>query len=145
MNDVHELFHSVQQLARQMTKALNDALQPFDIYSSQWTVLFLLKTKGSMTQKEISDYLAIEAPPITRTVQKLVANGYVRQVKGIDKRTKRIELTEKALEKYPEWEKAVLQMNQELIQPLTSASKEQLLLLISDWNQQLAIRGKEFE
>lgn len=98
-----------------------------------------------MTQKEISDYLAIEAPPITRTVQKLVANGYVRQVKGIDKRTKRIELTEKALEKYPEWEKAVLQMNQELIQPLTSASKEQLLLLISDWNQQLAIRGKEFE
>lgn len=145
MNDVHELFHSVQQLARQMTKALNDALQPFDIYSSQWTVLFLLKTKGSMTQKEISDYLAIEAPPITRTVQKLVANGYVRQVKGIDKRTKRIELTEKALEKYPEWEKAVLQMNHELIQPLTSASKEQLLLLISDWNQQLAIRGKEFE
>ncbi|MDK8640899.1 MarR family winged helix-turn-helix transcriptional regulator [Niallia taxi] len=145
MNDVHELFHSVQQLARQMTKALNDALQPFDIYSSQWTVLFLLKTKGSMTQKEISDYLAIEAPPITRTVQKLVANGYVRQVKGIDKRTKRIELTEKALEEYPEWEKAVLQMNQELIQPLTSASKEQLLLLISDWNQQLAIRGKEFE
>ena len=145
MNDVHELFHSVQQLARQMTKTLNDALQPYDIYSSQWTVLFLLKTKGSMTQKEISDYLAIEAPPITRTVQKLVANGYVRQVKGIDKRTKRIELTEKALEKYPEWEKAVLQMNQELIQPLTSASKEQLLLLISDWNQQLAIRGKEFE
>ncbi|TRZ38094.1 MarR family transcriptional regulator [Niallia circulans] len=145
MNDVHELFHSVHQLARQMTKALNDALQPFDIYSSQWTVLFLLKTKGSMTQKEISDYLAIEAPPITRTVQKLVANGYVRQVKGMDKRTKRIELTEKALEKYPEWEKAVLQMNQELIQPLTSASKEQLLLLISDWNQQLTIRGKEFE
>lgn len=145
MNDVHELFHSINQLARQMTKSLNDALQPFDIYSSQWTVLFLLKTKGSMTQKEISDYLAIEAPPITRTVQKLVANDYVRQEKGIDKRTKRIELTEKALEKYPEWEKAVLQMNEELIQPLTPASQQQLLTLISDWNQDLSTRGKEFE
>ncbi|MEM5592997.1 hypothetical protein AAHH67_16660 [Niallia circulans] len=60
MNTTHDLFHSIQQLARQLTKQLNTALEPFDIYSSEWAILYVLKKNGPLTQKEIADYLSIE-------------------------------------------------------------------------------------
>ncbi|MDN4638559.1 MarR family transcriptional regulator, partial [Bacillus sp. PsM16] len=41
---------------------------------------------GPKTQKDIWTYLKVEAPPITRTVTSLEANGWVKRVKGKDKR-----------------------------------------------------------
>ncbi|MGP7815673.1 MarR family winged helix-turn-helix transcriptional regulator [Niallia sp. 01092] len=142
MEDLHRLFHSVHQLARELTKELNEALQPFELYSSQWSVLYLLKKKGPLTQKELSDYLAVEAPPMTRTIQKLVAGGYVLQVKGEDKRTKYIILTEKALLLYPKWEEAVLQKNQQLLDNFPHPSPELLTKTIIEWTNRLKTRGK---
>ncbi|UOK57679.1 hypothetical protein MGI18_25485 [Bacillus sp. OVS6] len=37
------IFHSIQQLSRQLTKRLNEVLQPHGLFSAQWTVLFTLK------------------------------------------------------------------------------------------------------
>lgn len=145
MKDIHALFHSLQQLSRELTKGLNEALQPFDIYSSHWSVLYVLKNNGSLTQKEIADYLSIEAPPITRTIQKLVELGYVKQVKGKDKRTKNIELTESSLEMFPKWEEAVLKMNKSLLDNFPVESQDQLMVLVTEWNMYLSNRGNKLE
>ncbi|MCB5238295.1 MAG: MarR family transcriptional regulator [Niallia nealsonii] len=143
MNTTHELFHSIQQLARQFTKHLNTALEPFDIYSSEWAILFVLKKNGPLTQKEIAEYLSIEAPPVTRTVKKLVEKKYVLQVKGEDKRTNKVFLTDVALQKYEEWEVAVLQANQELLAQLPVDSWVYLQQTISQWSQSLAIKEEK--
>jgi MarR family transcriptional regulator, transcriptional regulator for hemolysin len=145
MQDLHVLFHGIHQLARELTKELNEGLEPFSLYSSQWTVIYVLKQKGSLTQKEISDYLSIEKPPMTRTIQKLVANGYVIQIPGADKRTKKIELTEKALEMYPVWEEAVLKVNQRLVEKFPDSSQKQLTNLIAEWTGQITARGRHNE
>ncbi|MGG3564177.1 MarR family transcriptional regulator [Neobacillus rhizosphaerae] len=133
----HELFHTLHQLSRHLTNKLNEALKPMGLYGSQWAVIFVLKNKGSLTQRELCDYLFVEAPPMTRTIQRLVKQGYVRQVSGKDKRAKYIELTEEALRLYPEWESVVNEVNRTLLKHFPQTSQEELLTLQSSWLKQL--------
>jgi len=133
----HELFHTLHQLSRQLTNKLNEALKPLGLYSAQWAVIFVLKKRGSLTQKELCDYLFVEAPPMTRTIQRLVKQGYVKQVPGKDKREKHVQLTDEALKEYPRWENVVNEVNQGLLQHFPKASQEELLKLQNCWLQQI--------
>ncbi|WP_449539247.1 MarR family winged helix-turn-helix transcriptional regulator [Ferdinandcohnia sp. Marseille-Q9671] len=137
MQSSHNLFHAVHQLSRQLIKHVNETLEPFGLYSAQWSVLFVLKTKGTLTQSELCEYLTVEAPPMTRNIQKLVKLGYVNQVQGADKRAKHIELTEKALEEYPKWEQAMVEMNRKLLISFPQESQEQLNELLKHWFHQI--------
>jgi MarR family transcriptional regulator, transcriptional regulator for hemolysin len=137
MQTGHTLFHAVHQLSRQLTKHVNETLEPFGLFGAQWSVLFVLKTKGTSTQSELCDYLTVEAPPMTRNIQKLVKLGYVRQVQGTDKRTKQIELTEKALTEYPKWEQAMIEMNEKLVENFPTELQDQLYDLLNHWFHQI--------
>jgi MarR family transcriptional regulator, transcriptional regulator for hemolysin len=134
----HDLFHTLNQLSRLLTNRLNEELKPFGLYSAQWAVVFALKTKGMMTQKELSLYLSVEAPPMTRTIQRLVKQGYVKQIQGKDRREKYIQLTEEALKEYPKWEATTSRLNQSLITTLPEDSHEHLYQLMKDWLDKLA-------
>ncbi|WP_160722299.1 MarR family winged helix-turn-helix transcriptional regulator [Bacillus sp. USDA818B3_A] len=133
----HELFHTLHQLSRHLTNTLNEALKPLGLYSAQWSVIYVLKNKGSLTQKELCDYLFVEAPPMTRTIQRLVKQGYVTQIPGKDKREKYVQLTNIALQEYPAWEQIVNSANQELMKNFPLESREQLLQLQKSWLQQI--------
>ncbi|MCM3568194.1 MarR family winged helix-turn-helix transcriptional regulator [Neobacillus mesonae] len=138
----HQLFHTLHQLSRHLTNKLNETLKPMGLYGSQWAVIFILQKKGSLTQKELCDYLFVEAPPMTRTIQRLVKQGYVRQLPGQDRREKHIQLTEEALQEYPKWEQAVNKMNQDLLQYLPEGSGEVLFTLQNNWLKQL-LKGED--
>lgn len=133
----HDLFHTLHQLSRHLTNSLNEVLKSMGLYSSQWAVIYVLKSKGSLTQKELCEYLFVEAPPMTRTIQRLVRQGYVKQIQGKDKRQKYIELTDAALEEYPKWEKAVFECNESLLKDFPNESREELFRLQAAWLQQL--------
>ncbi|OLS38451.1 MarR family winged helix-turn-helix transcriptional regulator [Bacillus sp. MRMR6] len=133
----HELFHTLHQLSRHLTNKLNETLKPFGLYSAQWAVLYTLMNKGSLTQKELSDYLFVEAPPMTRTIQRLVKQGYVKQVPGKDKREKYIELTEAALKEFSKWEQAVILNNQTQLKDLPEKSQAELIQIHSSWIKHL--------
>ena len=133
----HELFHMVHQLSRKLTKKVNVVLQPYGLYSAQWSVIFVLKKKGTLTQKELGEYLSVEAPPMTRTIKRLASQGYINQVYGEDKRKKLISLTDLAIVSYPLWEEAVLKVNETLLQSYPESSRKQLTTLISNWLAQL--------
>ena len=133
----HDLFHTLHQLSRQLTNKLNEALKPLGLYSAQWSVIYVLKNKGSLTQKELCDYLFVEAPPMTRTIQRLVKQGYVSQAQGKDKREKHVQLTDIALQEYPKWEQIVNTVNQELLKNIPVQSQEQLMKLQKSWLQQI--------
>jgi MarR family transcriptional regulator, transcriptional regulator for hemolysin len=133
----HELFHAIHQLSRQFIKQKNEVLKQFGLYSAQWSVLYVLKKKGALTQTELCEYLSVEAPPMTRTIKRLLTQGYVDQISGIDKRTKRIRLTEKAIEEFPKWEQSIQQHNESLLKKFPKSSQDELYLLISGWLHQL--------
>lgn len=140
----HMLFHSVHQLSRQLSKHLNVALEPFGLYNAQWAVLYVLKEKGTLTQKELCDYLAVEAPPMTRTIQRLAKLDYIEQHVGQDKRKKYIQLSKKSLMEFPKWEEAVHEANRKLIQNLPESSQSELLKLLSEWLENIKV-GNEFQ
>jgi MarR family transcriptional regulator, transcriptional regulator for hemolysin len=135
--DNHDVFHTINQLSRHLTNRLNDELKPLGLYSSQWTVIYVLKTRGMLTQKELCQYLSIEAPPMTRTIQRLVKQGYVKQIQGKDKREKYIQLTEEALENYPNWENSIVKLNDSLLSALEIDSQEQLFSMMTGWLDKL--------
>lgn len=102
MEDQSNVIHLLNQTVRLLNKRANEALQEFDLYHSQWSILYCLGRKGKMTQTDISKYLNVEAPTVTRTVQKLEANGWVIRTKGADKRQNFIELSSKSKMLMPE-------------------------------------------
>jgi MarR family transcriptional regulator, transcriptional regulator for hemolysin len=133
----HDLFHTLHQLSRKLTNKLNEALKPYGLYSAQWSVIFVLKSKGSLTQKELCEYLFVEAPPMTRTIQRLVKQGFVNQIQGLDKREKHIQLTETALNDFTKWEGAVIESNKALLDGLPESSQVALLNLQTNWLKEL--------
>ncbi|MGF2614828.1 MarR family transcriptional regulator [Rossellomorea vietnamensis] len=134
MENTHMLFHSVNQLSRRLTKHLNEALEPYGLYSAQWSVLYVLRERGTLTQKELSEYLSVEAPPMTRTIQRLLKQGFIQQKSSDeDKRKKYIMLSQEAEAEFPVWEKAVLEKNEELIKELSFSSQENLQSILNEW------------
>jgi DNA-binding MarR family transcriptional regulator len=112
-------------------------LKQHGLYSAQWAIIYVLKNNGSLTQKQLCEYLTVEAPPLTRTIQRLVKQDFVRQIQGQDKREKHIQLTEKALKEYPKWEKAVIDLNQTLLKSLPEPAQEELFDTFHMWLKRL--------
>lgn len=95
--------HKINQLARSFTKKLNEKISPLGLHSSQWGIVLYLYKKKQCTQIELSQYLNVEAPTITRTLTRMEKNGLIVREEGEDKREKHIKLTEKAYGMFTKW------------------------------------------
>jgi len=95
--------HKVNQLARSFTKKLNEKISPLGLHSSQWAIIVCLYEKKQCTQIELSQYLRVEAPTITRTLARMEENGWVTRQYGTDKRERHIKLTEKSHGMFVKW------------------------------------------
>ena len=124
------LFHEIHQKSRLSIKEVNEALREFDLYSSQWSILFCLKQFGSMTQKEIWQYLNVEAPTVTRTIVRLEESGWVVRCEGKDKRERIVQLSSFAEQKVPEIENRIRQTEERLGSDLSDEEQEQLIVLL---------------
>jgi MarR family transcriptional regulator, transcriptional regulator for hemolysin len=123
---IHELYQST----RFLSKVINERLQDHGLFQSQWSILFCLKEFGPMSQTDIWKYLNVEAPTVTRTINKLEENGWVLRKKGEDKREKIVILTEKAISELPKIEADIQGYEENLLQDLTAAERKQLVGLL---------------
>lgn len=118
------LIHQINQCARLITKKANERLEPFGLYSSQWSILYCLKTIGLMTQKEILSYLNVEAPTVTRTIKRLEENGWIQREQGEDKREKLVVLTKEAELKYDSINQEMLKFEEDMLADFQDGDKE---------------------
>lgn len=125
------LFHEIHQKSRLSAKEVNEVLKEFKLYSSQWSILFCLKQFGAMTQKEIWQYLNVEAPTVTRTVMRLEESGWIVRREGVDKRERIVHLSEHAEELVPKIEQRVVEMEERLLSNLSEEEQQQLVALMS--------------
>ncbi|MDN7246713.1 MarR family winged helix-turn-helix transcriptional regulator [Planococcus shenhongbingii] len=124
------LFHEIHQKSRLSVKEVNEALKEFDLYSSQWSILFCLKQFSSMTQKEIWQYLNVEAPTVTRTLTRLEESGWVIRKEGTDKRERIVQLSARAEKVVPKIEKRVLEVEENLVSSLSEDEQKLLIELL---------------
>ncbi|MFD2629925.1 MarR family winged helix-turn-helix transcriptional regulator [Oceanobacillus kapialis] len=126
-----DIMHALNQRFRYTVKELNARLKQFDLYASQWAIIYCLDSFGTMTQTEIWRYLNIEAPTVTRTLVRMEKAGWVIRKQGEDKRERIIELTSNALEKIPSIKKSVESFDHEMLSDLSQQEKNQLYMLLS--------------
>ena len=103
----NNLFHIINQTSRQISKSFNEQLVPKGLYMAQWAVIRYVKKNGPSSQKQMCDYLHVEAPTMTRTLNRMEELGLIQKTESLDRRAKIIRLTPKAEETYPKWEKEV--------------------------------------
>ena len=90
------LGYLVNRLARLMAQQLADELRPAGIGIGQWAVLIFLWERDGMSQAELSRVVAIEAPTMVRTIDRMVRDGLVtRERDPRDARISRILLTDR--------------------------------------------------
>ncbi|MEJ8545570.1 MarR family winged helix-turn-helix transcriptional regulator [Brevibacillus borstelensis] len=97
--------HKINQAARKFTKKLNEKLSAQGLYSSQWGIIWCLHQRGPLTQVDVSNYLNVEAPTITRSLTRLEELGWVIREEGEDKRARKVSLTPRAKERLGAWQK----------------------------------------
>lgn len=127
---MNPLIHLFFQRNRYLVNQLNEVLKPHGLFSSQWTILFLLHENGPMSLTSIWKYLNVEAPTVTRTVTRLETLGWVERILGTDRREKTIRLTQKAIEEFPKIEASIGEFEQIMIENLSYDEQELLMNLL---------------
>ncbi|WP_019241573.1 MULTISPECIES: MarR family winged helix-turn-helix transcriptional regulator [Bacillus] len=126
-----ELIHTLNQAARQLAKSFNEQFVSSGLFIAQWTVLRYLQNHGPSTQIQMCNYLKVEAPSLTRTLNRMEKQGLIIRKEGIDRRAKEIHLTPLALEKIPEWKEQVDDFENPIFDTLTAEEMETTIKVLT--------------
>ena len=100
----------VRQLSRIVTRLYDDALRPFGITASQFTLLTQLAQQDGITAVEIGTELDIEKSTLSRNLKRLLALGHLTMDPPAGRRGRGLHLTPKGREvlqkAYPVWREA---------------------------------------
>ena len=127
---MNPLFHALFQRTRLLNKELNTVLKEHHLFASQWTVLFCIYEHGDMSLTEIWKYLNVEAPTVTRTVNRLAELGWLTIEEGKDRRERIVKLSEQAVTSFPEIEETVIRFETQFLRRLSDKEQLQLMELL---------------
>ena len=83
--------------ARLMSDEINTILLSSQLNYSLWQVLYVIQLKQQCTLADISSYLNVSKPGITKRIQQLVELDLIAQLETEDKRQKLFKLSEQEL------------------------------------------------
>ena len=131
------LIHQLYQTTRAMTKSLNQLLEVYGLFSSEWTIINSIKIHGEMTQSALADYLNIEQAAISKSLGKLEKKGLVERRIGRDKREKYVLLSQTAIKQYPEWCRVIAEHREKILSPLQEEEQKGLTQLLNKIQQRV--------
>ena len=105
----------VTLLARNILQDLKGVIEPFGITVGEEPYFMVLAHEDGITQEELTNQVGVDKSATARAVKSLMEKEYIRrEIDLIDKRNKRLYLTEKAKAKYISLSNALGKYNQEL-------------------------------
>lgn len=128
---MNSIFHALFQKTRFLNKELNETLKVYDLFAAQWSVLFCIQQHGEMTLTQIWKYLNVEAPTITRTVNRLVKLGWLETAQGRDRREKIVRLTTDAMEKFQTIETVMYEVEKEMLKNLSDEEQKFFISMLN--------------
>ncbi len=132
MNTSDRLLYDLYQTTRMVSKGLNRVLEPWGLFSSEWSILRVLKLNGPQTQRSLAVLLHIEPPAVTKSLARLERKGFIDRIEGADRRTKEVSLSEEALQLYPEWAEIIRKHREALLAGFSEEGKNELLGLLAN-------------
>jgi len=112
------LCASFRRASRALTQHYEEALRPFGIRSSQFTVLQALSLAGGVSQGGLGEILAMDSTTLTRTLAIMHREGWIEKRRGRDGRERNVALTragEKQLARVlPAWQEVQAKLERQL-------------------------------
>lgn len=124
------LIHLLYQTTRAISQGVNQVLDDYGLYSSEWSIIVAINETGPVSQIALANYLNIEPAAISKTVVKLEEKGFVERKPGNDKREKTVYLTEQAQKQFAIWEKAIDHHRQAILADLPHAKQHDLYVML---------------
>lgn len=137
MKPSQEFFQQFMLLYRSFEHHLNDVLGNYGLYRAQWSILHYLANNGSATLVELAQYLRVEKPTITRTINRLEKIGYLSLVPGKDRREKRVEMSDSGAALYLEVRQAVDALEEDILFDIPEAQQQQTTHIMKQIRNQL--------
>ena len=103
---------NLRKAARSVTKSFDDALRPFDLRATQFTLLATLSNSKKRPLTQLADALGMDRTTLTRNLRPLERRELIRIDSEKDLRVKNVSITKGGLKLFedalPEWEKVQL-------------------------------------
>jgi len=129
-------FH-FRRTARALTSIYDKALNPAGLRSGQFVLLLAIHKEGSVTRNELADRVGLDQSALSRGLQAMERQKWIKTSTGRDRRTRIVSLTaaghRKVLVAYPLWEDAQNQIKQSW----GSRHFKELLAEVDDGHQKL--------
>lgn len=116
---------TLRRATRALTQLYEEALRPFGLRATQFTILQVLSITGEITQGELGRILAMESTTLTRTLEIMNRQGWITKRRGKDRREWRLGLAKAGT--------ATLERALPAWQQIQESAKEQLGSV--RWNQ----------
>ena len=127
-----KFFHQLLMMYRPFENRLNVHLAEHQLYRAQWSILYYLAQNGTATLVELSHYMSVEKPTITRTISRLEELGYVEHVPGKDKREKRMQLSDAGKKVYQDVRVTIDQYEQEILAGITEHQQIETIQIMEE-------------
>jgi DNA-binding MarR family transcriptional regulator len=109
---------NLRRLTRIVTRIYDQEMRKADIEITQYGLLTALATVGQANQKQLSAGFAIDSTTLTRTMAVIEKQGWVKVVRGEDRRERLFSLTaagkRKLAQAAPHWEAAERRLHKAL-------------------------------
>jgi DNA-binding MarR family transcriptional regulator len=121
----------LRRLSNLVHQTFERKLADFDITVSQWNVLVALYRGDATTPLDLARFIDIDTGAVTRLVDRLVLKGLIVRVTDVtDRRSIRLELTEKGKQLVPQLIQRADENDQQFFNALTPSEHDQLKGLI---------------
>ena len=124
------LIHQLYQTMRAFSKTLNSEIYTADVYSSEWSILKMVKEHDNISQLELAHCFNAEPAAISNAIKKMEDTNLVKRLRTQGKREKYIFLTEHAIELYDFLEKRVTKHRVKALKGLTAEERYTLFKLL---------------
>jgi DNA-binding MarR family transcriptional regulator len=100
----------LRRATRAVTRLYDRELRESGMRSTQFTLLQALDLAGEITQGRLGSILSLDTTTLTRSLQALIEEGWVKETRGDDRRERHLQLTPSGRRKYqeakPAWRRA---------------------------------------
>jgi MarR family transcriptional regulator, transcriptional regulator for hemolysin len=123
--ELEGFFQRYLSLYRPLITRMNELMSTYELSYSLWQVIFYIKNNGPSTLIDIANNYNVEKPTITRRVHRLEELQMVKQIPGMDRREKVIQLTEAGEEIYQACRKEITALENSVMTGI--ANDEQMI------------------
>lgn len=134
----HEIIHELDSFMHSHEKQIRKITEEEGLFYGQFPILACLIREGSLTQREISNYLQVSAPTVATSVKRLERTGAIKKYNcDEDMRRTIIEITEDGKKRTECCAKRFYELDKSIFSCLSEEEKQLFFELVIRLNHKM--------